>query len=71
MTRLLKAISEKMRLLHVTQKADEWEFRVRGTTSTYDQRLSADSYSCSCPDHTDKKTFCKHLLFLVVRAAKQ
>ena len=70
--RLVKALSEKMYLLSATQKDNEWLFNVRGQTKKiYEQTIKDDAYSCSCPDHQGKKTFCKHLLFLVVRVAKQ
>ena len=70
--RLVKALSEKMCLMSATQSETEWAFRVRGQTNTvYDQVLNATTYSCSCPDQQGKKSFCKHLLFLVVRAGKQ
>lgn len=70
--RLVKALSEKMCLMSATQSETEWVFKVRGkTNSVYDQVLNATTYSCSCPDQQGKKSFCKHLLFLVVRAAKQ
>ena len=72
--RLIKALSEKMYLLSAIQKdnGSGWTFNVRAqTTNIYEQYLSETIYSCSCPDHQTKKTFCKHLLFLVVRVGKQ
>lgn len=72
--RLLKALSEKMCLLGATEKdgGEEWIFKVRGqTNNVYEQHLCNESYTCSCPDHQGKGTFCKHLLFLVARVAKQ
>lgn len=66
----MKAIADKMRLLSATQKENEWVFTVQ-TTTIYEQRLSGESFSCTCLDHQSKKTFCKHLLFLVARAACQ
>lgn len=72
--RLIKALSEKMCLLSATYKNDsnEWDFKMRGNTNNiYDQHLCSKTYSCSCPDHQGKHTFCKHLLFLVARVAKQ
>ena len=70
--RLIKALSEKMYLLSIKKNENEWTFNVRGqTTNIYEQQLSSNIFSCSCPDQQNKKTFCKHLLFLVVRVAKQ
>jgi hypothetical protein len=72
--RLIKALSEKMCLLSTIYKNDsnEWNFKMRGhTNNIYEQSLSETSYSCSCPDHQGKHTFCKHLLFLVARVGKQ
>jgi hypothetical protein len=70
--RLKKALSEKMSLLSATQTENNWTFKVRGQSSNiYEQVLTSDTYSCSCPDQQGKKTFCKHLLFLVTRVAKQ
>lgn len=70
--RLVKCLSEKMCLLSAIQKEDEWNFKVRGQTkNVYEQKLTPTTYSCSCPDQQGKSTFCKHLLFLVVKAGKQ
>ena len=72
--RLLKALSDKMCLLGATQnnEGEEWVFKVRGqTNNVYEQKLCKDTYSCTCPDHQTKGTFCKHLLFLVARVGKQ
>jgi len=70
--RLIKALNEKMFLLSNIQNEDEWIFNVRGqSTNIYEQHLSSKKFSCSCPDHQTKHTFCKHLLFLVVRVGKQ
>lgn len=70
--RLLKALSEKMNLLSVHQSELEWKFQVGSPSGkTYEQVLTPTTFSCSCPDHEGKKTFCKHLLFLVARVACQ
>ncbi len=70
--RLSKSLNEKIYLLNATQLHDSWTFQVRGQSNNiYNQQLSDTNYSCSCPDHQSKKTFCKHLLFLIVRVAKQ
>ena len=72
--RLNKALSEKMCLLSASYNNDsnEWDFKMRGNTNNiYEQHLCSKTYSCSCPDHQGKHTFCKHLLFLVARVAKQ
>ncbi len=70
--RLVKALGEKMCLLSAVEKDGEWNFKVRGQTKNiYEQKLTPTTYSCSCPDQQGKSTFCKHLLFLVVRAGKQ
>lgn len=72
--RLKKALSERIRLLEATYRPEdlEWTFQVRGTSgSTYEQRFQGVTYSCTCPDHTARHTFCKHLLFLVARVACQ
>jgi hypothetical protein len=72
MERLRKSLSEKISLLSAYQRDASWEFKVRGqSTSVYQQELSATTFTCSCPDHQGKKTFCKHLLFLVARVALQ
>jgi len=47
-------------------------FLIRGqSTNIYEQHLGENIFSCSCPDHQNKNTFCKHLLFLIVRVGKQ
>jgi hypothetical protein len=72
MQRLRKSLSEKISLLSAYQRDASWEFKLRGqSTSVYQQELSATTFTCSCPDHQGKKTFCKHLLFLVARVALQ
>jgi hypothetical protein len=72
MQRLQKSLSEKISLLSAYQRETSWEFEVRGqSASVYKQELTATTFSCTCPDHQGKKTFCKHLLFLVARVALQ
>ncbi len=70
--RLIKALSEKMCLLCATQTEDKWVMKMRGSSNNvYEQTLTETTYVCSCPDQQGKNTFCKHLLFLVARVAKQ
>ena len=70
--RLIKALSEKMCLLCATQTEDKWVMKMRGSSNNvYEQTLTESTYCCSCPDQKGKNTFCKHLLFLVARVAKQ
>jgi hypothetical protein len=71
--RIKKALSEKMCLLSAIQPDDnQWKFSVRGkTNNVYEQHFTPTIYSCSCPDQQDRKSFCKHLLFLVIRVGKQ
>jgi hypothetical protein len=71
--RVSKSLSEKMCLLCANQtNPNEWKFKVRGqTNNVYEQILTPTSYCCTCPDHQTKKSFCKHLLFLVFRVGKQ
>ncbi len=73
MLRLTKSLSEKIYLLSANQiSTSEWGFKVRGQSKNiYEQFLTKDKFSCSCPDHKTKSTFCKHLLFLVARVAIQ
>ncbi len=73
MLRLKRSLSEKIYLLSATQVSNtHWKFNVRGQSKKiYEQNLQPELFSCSCPDHTTKHTFCKHLLFLVARVAIQ
>jgi len=73
MLRLKKSLSEKIFLLSASQNTEtQWTFTVRGQSkNVYEQILKPDSFFCSCPDHHKRKTFCKHLLFLVARVAMQ
>lgn len=73
MLRLKKSLSEKIYLLSASQTAeDHWNFKVRGQTmNVYEQSLKPDHFSCTCPDHKTRGSFCKHLLFLVARVAMQ
>lgn len=72
--RFMKSLNDKIYLLSAKQSENnkEWNFRVQGQSKNiYNQTLTSTNYICSCPDHMGKKTFCKHLLFLVVKVAKQ
>ncbi len=73
MLRLTKSLSEKIYLLYANQISEsQWDFKVRGQSKNiYQQTLTSSQFSCSCPDHKTKQTFCKHLLFLVARVAIQ
>ncbi len=73
MERLRKSLNERIYLLSANQiSLIHWKFNVRGQSNRiYEQNLKPELYSCSCPDHTTKHTFCKHLLFLLVRVATQ
>ena len=73
MLRLNRSLKEKIYLLLANQLSlTHWKFNVRGQSNRiYEQNLTTNSYSCSCPDHSTKHTFCKHLLFLLVRVATQ
>jgi hypothetical protein len=73
MLRLNRSLKEKIYLLLANQVSlTHWKFNVRGQSNRiYEQNLTPNSYSCSCPDHSTKHTFCKHLLFLLVRVAIQ
>jgi hypothetical protein len=73
MLRLTKSLSEKIYLLYANQISEsQWDFKVRGQSKNiYQQTLTPSLFTCSCPDHKTKQTFCKHLLFLVARVAIQ
>jgi hypothetical protein len=73
MLRLTKSLSEKIYLLYANQISEsQWDFKVRGQSKNiYQQTLTQSLFTCSCPDHKTKQTFCKHLLFLVARVAIQ
>ncbi len=73
MLKLKKSLSEKIYLLSAKQvNKSEWNFSLRGQSlNVYNQILRPDFYSCSCPDHSTRNNFCKHLLFLVSRVAIQ
>ena len=71
MSRLYKSSSERIYLLSASQvSVEHWIFKVRGQSNKiYEQNLKTISFSCSCPDHAIRKSFCKHLLFLISRVA--
>ncbi len=73
MLRLNRSLKERIYLLLANQVSlTHWKFNVRGQSNRiYEQNLTPTLYSCSCPDHSTKHTFCKHLLFLLVRVATQ
>lgn len=69
--RLEKSLSEKIYLLSATQLSDRWIFKVRGQSKNIYEQVLYTSFSCSCPDHRTKRSFCKHLLYLIARVAVQ
>ena len=73
MLKLKKSLSEKIYLLSAKQvNKTEWNFSLRGQSlNVYNQILRPDFFNCSCPDHSTRNNFCKHLLFLVSRVAIQ
>jgi hypothetical protein len=73
MERLKKSLSERIFLLGANQVTnDHWSFTLRGQSDKiYEQDLKPDGCTCSCPDFAKRKTFCKHLLFLIGRVAVQ
>jgi hypothetical protein len=72
MEKLERALRERIYLLTANQSTNLWEFTVKGQSSKiYTQKLTPESFSCTCPDHYLKKGFCKHLLFLLSRVANQ
>ncbi len=66
-----KALSERIYLLTAFQfRQDHWIFNVRGQSyNVYKQEIFSNHYNCSCPDYAIRKSFCKHLLFLISRVA--
>jgi hypothetical protein len=66
-----KALSERIYLLTAFQfRQDHWIFNVRGqSNNVYRQEIFPNHYNCSCPDYAIRKSFCKHLLFLISRVA--
>ncbi len=73
MLRLNRSLNERIYLLSASQLSlSHWKFNVRGQSNRiYEQNLEPSKFSCSCPDHCTKRTFCKHLLFLIARVAVQ
>jgi hypothetical protein len=71
MERFRKALSERIYLLTAFQfRQDHWIFNVRGQSyNVYKQEIHPNHYNCSCPDYAIRKSFCKHLLFLISRVA--
>lgn len=70
--RVKKALSEKIYVMEAIQATDEWKFKVRGQSdSIYDVSFKPTKFSCSCPDHVKRHTFCKHLLYLICRVGVQ
>lgn len=71
-SRYIRSITERIYLLSANQTSqEEWEFKVRGQSlNVYIQRLKPDLFYCSCPDHKTRGSFCKHLLFLLLRVAR-
>ncbi len=71
MERFRKALSERIYLLSAYQcSTDNWKFYVRGQSdNVYRQEIFSNNIMCSCPDYNIRKTFCKHLLFLIARVS--
>jgi hypothetical protein len=71
MERLRKSLLERIYLLSANQVSlEHWLFNVRGQSNNiYKQNIKPTCFSCSCPDYAIRKSFCKHLLFLIARVA--
>ncbi len=71
MERYKKSLSERIYLLTAFQfRKEHWIFNVRGQSyNVYKQEIFPNHYNCSCPDYAIRKSFCKHLLFLISRVA--
>jgi len=52
--------------LITTELNEEYLFNVMGTTGNiYKVCISDTHYSCNCPDYLNRKSYCKHLFFIL------
>jgi hypothetical protein len=72
MQRYHRALNERIYLLSARENKNNLKFRIRGSSlNIYKQKLDKKEFYCSCPDHTTRDNFCKHLLFLIGKVAGQ
>lgn len=68
-TRMARAFTQRIYLVDGRAEAQEYHFKVMGNTNNaYDIVLSPDQVWCSCPDCDARGNFCKHLMFVMIRA---
>ncbi len=74
-SRTSRALTQRIYLMHDQTRMgsdSEFHFKVMGTTdNAYDVVIEGDTASntvyCSCPDHSQRGNFCKHLIFIMIR----
>ena len=72
-SRLDRALTQRIYMMHEHCREcndHEFRFRVMGATGMpYDVVVDGDGGDvyCSCPDHTTRGNFCKHLIFMFIR----
>jgi hypothetical protein len=73
--RYARSSDSRIRLLGFSyfgdNRSDEVHFSVKGTTSTYEVAWEFDGekslYRCTCPDHSNRGSRCKHIYFCFSR----
>jgi hypothetical protein len=72
--RVQRALQQKMYLLGfwTNENHSIWRFKVEGASySHYYCEISKEKpVHCTCPDHSQRRNFCKHLIFLLLRVAR-
>lgn len=71
-SRMSRAFTQRIYLMHDQSRMvseNNFHFKVMGNTdNAYNVIIDTDSVSCSCPDHSTRGNFCKHLMFILIRA---
>jgi len=73
MSRKYAALQQRMYLLRAEENeiASGWKFVVEGASGTpYTVCFGTEGCSCTCPDFTYRHNYCKHILFIIGRVAK-
>ena len=70
-SRMARAFTQRIYMIHdqsSMSSESEFHFKVMGNTdNAYDVVIDGTAVSCSCPDHSGRGNFCKHLMFVLIR----
>ena len=65
--RVYRAKTQKIYLVNRDVHDNSATFKIMGTTGNIYEVKLAGSPTCTCPDHTQSKNRCKHILFMLIK----